>query len=99
MTLVKLARAHQRADQKGLVDGVKTCSSTASASTRSSASATRNSSADLVLSAQQAVHGRHRAQVAYVIQQVDAGWRLVHEAVSVQDAEHFGTFRRAILTT
>jgi SAM-dependent methyltransferase len=45
----------------------------------------------------QAVHGRHRAQVAAFIQQirVDAGWRLIYKALVMQDAQDFGTFGTA----
>src|SRR6266542_2805217 len=53
--------------------------------------------AGLALSSEEAVHGRDGAEVAALIQQVgvDAGWRLVHEALMVQHAEHLDAFGTA----
>src|SRR5262252_1479431 len=52
---------------------------------------------DLAFGAQQAIHGWHGAEITALVREggIDAGWRLVHEALLVQEAEHLGAFGRA----
>src|SRR6266536_1220354 len=53
--------------------------------------------ADFAFRSEYSVHRRHRAEIAAFVQQirVNAGWRLVHEAFVMQDAQDRGAFGAA----